>query len=141
MKNLFVSLLALLISVAGYSQEMAAKKLTNPKWKQVVMVKFHPGKYDRAMTIIRDYFEKASQKSNTPGPEVALRMTSGEYDMMLVWGLKNGVEDLNWEMHPDDVAWMKALGEVAGSAEKGNAVFNEYLGLIATSNVQLARVP
>jgi hypothetical protein len=36
---------------------------------------------------------------------------------------------------------MKALGELAGGPEKGKAMFDEYLSLIANSTVELARVP
>jgi hypothetical protein len=142
MKKFSVLLLPLLmLGVVCFSQAPVAKKLSNPQWKQVVMIDFQEGKLDRAMTIINDYFEKAGQKANVPGPELTLRLMSGEWDLMLVWGFKNGVEDMNWEMHPDDVVWLKALGELAGSPEKGKAVWDEYVGLINRTSVQLARVP
>ena len=138
MKSATLLISLLLISAACFAQQ--PKKIDNPRWKQIVSIKFHEGKVDRAMTIIKDYFEPSAKKANTSTPEMALRMATGKWDLVLVWNMKGGVEELNWEMSAEDVAWMKALGELAGGPEKGKAILDEYLSLIRESNSELARI-
>ncbi len=118
---------------------MQPKKNENAQWQRVVLVKFTEGKLDRAKTIIKDYFQKAGEKSQTPGPSLAVDLVTGEWDMMLVWDMKGGVEDLNWELSPDDVKWMKAMNEVVGSADKAKAIQDEFSGLIVRSTSYLGK--
>src|SRR5258706_14334745 len=129
MKSTIIFFAFCLTATMGWSQ-MQAKKVENPRWKQIVYIDFHDGKYDRAITIIKDYFEKAGKKANLPGPETMMRMSSGSWDLMLIWNMKGGVEDLNWETSPDDVTWMKALGELAGGSDKAKAILDEYMSLV-----------
>ncbi len=138
MKSASILVSLLLVSAACLAQQ--PKKIDNPRWKQVVSVKFHEGKMDRAMTIIKDYFEAAAKKANTSTPEMALRMATGKWDLVIIWNMKGGVDDLNWETSAEDVAWMKALGELAGGPDKGKAILEEYLSLIKESNSEIARM-
>ena len=120
-------------------QEMKAKKYDNPKWLTVVFIKFSENKYSRAKEIITNYFEKAGQKAGTPSPSLVLDVMSGEWDMMLTWDMKNGIDEMNWETSPDDVKWMKAMGEIVGGPDKAKAILDEYTSLITRSTRYIAK--
>jgi hypothetical protein len=141
MKKIIFLVVICLWALTAFSQgDMKAKKYENPKWKYVVYVDFKEGKNERARTIIMDYFDKAAKKGGTSTPELALQMYSGEWDLMMVWEMKGGVEDLNWQISPEDVTWMKSLGEVAGGPDKAKALLEEWQGLISRSSSYLAKV-
>jgi hypothetical protein len=112
------------------AQEMKAKKFENPQWKTVTFIKFKSGKSDRAREIIRNYYEKAAQKASVSSPIMALDLVTGEWDMMVVWDMKGGIEEMNWEISPDNVKWMAALNEIAGGGDKAKAILDEFSGLI-----------
>lgn len=145
MKNLLVFATMLAISIGGINNSALAqdnqqpKKDENAQWQRIVLLKFTEGKFDRARAIIKDYFEKAGEKAQTPGPSLAVNLVTGEWDMMVVWDMKGGVEDLNWELSPNDVKWMKAMNEVVGSADKAKAIQEEFSGLIARSTSYLGK--
>lgn len=121
----------LLASTAVHAQQdMQAKKYDNPEWKRIVLIRYKPDKSGRAKEIINDYYLKACTKSGTPVPATLLDIKTGEWDMLLVWDMKEGIEEMNWETRPDDIAWKKALDEIAGSASKANAVLDEFSSLI-----------
>jgi hypothetical protein len=120
---------------------MQPKKYDNPQWKTIVLVEFKSGKYDRAKEIIKNYYEKAGLMSNTPGPSIMLDMVSGEYDMMLIWDMKGGIEDMNWEISPDDVKWRTAMNNVAGSEAKAKAIMDEFSSLVNKSITYIAKAP
>lgn len=137
MKTTLTMLALLLISVVGQAQQ--AKKIENPRWKQLVYIDFEEGKYDRAISIIKDYFEKAMKKANLNMPDMMLQMYSGSWDLLLIWHLEK-IEDMNWEVHPDNVAYMKSLAEVAGGEDKAKALLEEYLSYIRGSSIEMARI-
>jgi len=120
--------------------DMQPKKYENAQWKNVVFVDYKSGKYARSKEIISKYFAPASEKAGTPGPEMVLEMNSGEWDIMYVWGMKGGIADLNWETSPDDIAWRKALNEIAGGADKAQAILDEFSSLVNRSSNQIGRV-
>jgi hypothetical protein len=122
-----------IVSTAG-AQEMKAKKLDNPQWKTITFVKFKSGKLDRAKEIIRNYYEKAAVKAATSDPTMAIDLMTGEWDMMIVWSLKGGLDDLNWEVSPENVKWMAALTELAGGGDKAKAILDEFAGLVDREN-------
>lgn len=36
--------------------------------------------------------------------------------------MKGGIEEMNWEVSPDNVKWMTALNEIAGGGDKAKAI-------------------
>lgn len=110
-----------------------AKRMDNAQWKSVVMVDFHAGKEGRAQEIIDMYYRKAAEKAGTPTPELVIDLETGEWDMMIIWHMQGGIDDMNWEVHPNGVKWRQALNEVCGGEDKAAEILNEYSGLIARS--------
>lgn len=141
--NLFKGLLlfaCFLFTIQLSAQAPKAKKYDNPAWKNVVMVDYHSGKLGRALEIIDDHFQKAAEKSGTSSP-MRLVMETGEYDLLLIWDMKGGIEDMNWERSPENIKWWTALSEQEGGEEKAQALMTEYQSLIrsGTSNLAMLR--
>lgn len=123
-----------------YSQEMTAKKYEDPQWYNIVYIDYLPGKYNKAMSIIEEYYRPASEKANTNSPKMLIELNSGPYDVMVVWHMKEGLESMNWEVSPDNVKWRAALNEIAGGADKAGEILNEYSACIASSNNTIGRL-
>lgn len=122
------------------AQEMSAKKFENPQWYNVVFVDYKPGMFDKAQKIISDYFVKANEKSGTPGPEMVMILYSGPYDQMALWHMKGGLDDMNWDISPDNLKWRNALNELAGGADKAGQLIQDYQACIASSKNTIARI-
>ena len=133
-----IVLFSSLISANSRAQ-MQAKKYDNPKWKSITFIQFKEGKMDRAKEIISNYFEKAAAKAGTPTPSMVSELVTGEWNMMVVWDMKGGLDALNWQTSPDDVKWMTAMNEIAGSPDKAKAILDEWSSLIVRTNSYLGR--
>ncbi len=120
------------------AQEMKAKKMENPVWVKMAFIKFEPGKMEKANEIIKNYFAKADMNAGISQP-TAYRMTTGSYDMIVVWELEEGVETLNYEMSPNDVKWMSEMGKIAGSQEKAMQKLDEFYSYLADWKTEIAR--
>jgi hypothetical protein len=119
--------------------QMQGKKYDNPKWKTVEMLEVKHGKMDRVREIISNYFIKAANKAGSRQPAMILEPATGEWNMILVWDMKEGIEELNWEVRPDDVKWMAAMNEIAGSADKAKTILDEWSSLVVRSTSYLCR--
>ena len=127
-----------LFSVAVKAQgDMQAKKLDNPKWTRMEMIKFKEGKSGRAMEIIQNYFLAACLQSNTPAPAL-VNIVTGDWDLMAVWNME-GIEEMNWETSPNDVKWMKAISDIAGGGNKAKSIIDEFSSLVERKTSYLGR--
>ncbi|MBK9148307.1 MAG: hypothetical protein IPM12_10905 [Flavobacteriales bacterium] len=135
----FGVLLTLFLTTPLLAQETAEpKKLDDPQWRSVVMVKFHSGKMGRAMEII-DEFQKVTAKAGTPAPELQVLMATGEWDMMVVWRMEGGIADMDWDTSPNNIKWRKAAIEHFGNEDEMKAIWAEYRSLIMESERDIAR--
>lgn len=121
------------------AQEMEPKKWDNLEWYQMINVSFEQGKVEEALGIIEDYFMKAAQQAGTPGPDMVFLNHTGEWDMTILWKMKGGISDMEWEMSPDDAKWMKAMAELTGGPDKALAKWQEYLALVVDSETEIVR--
>ena len=117
------------------SEEMKPKKLDNPEWYYVSKVKFKSGHYNRAKEILKDYYIKASKENL---PKMVFEFYTGSYDMMIVWEMKEGLTEFEWETSPDDIAFYTELIKLTGSKEEADKIIKEFQELIDTSDGQLA---
>ena len=139
--SLLMGLFIVITSVSASAQEdTAAKKYDNPQWKRVVLVDYKPGQTNKAREIINNYHKKASKMAGTPGPEMILELHSGEYDLMAIWAMQGGIEDMNWEISPNNIRWRKAMNELAGGAAEAAAIMQEYSSLVNKSTNYIAKV-
>ena len=98
-------------------------------WNQVVLVDFKPGKEERAMEIIDEYFDPVVKKAGNQMPR-AVELQTGPWDLLLVWTMKDGPSDMTWETSPEEIETMKAAQEMFGQ-EKMEKINDEYSSLIA----------
>ncbi len=135
---------ALMLIFACFSQSALAqegsKKYENPEWKEIVYIKFEPGKYDEAMKIVNDYYMKACDKAGTPKPAMELEMRSGKWDMMIIWNMDGGISEMNWEVSPNNIKWKKALNEIAGGEEEAMKIMQNYMDLVKDRYSEIAKV-
>lgn len=138
-KLLLVAVVALLAAPVVQAQEGApqATKYAGD-WYEVTHVRFHTGKRDEALQLIREHFAPAGTKTET-GPSMVLLHHTGPWDMTLVWKLKGGPADMEWEVSPDDARWRQAMAELEGGPDKAKAVWDRYMALVADADSSLAR--
>ena len=105
--QLLATILMIVFTTSLSAQDMKPKKYDNPQWYHIVYIDYEAGTMAKAKQIIDDYYAKASEKSGTPGPVLALEMNTGEYDMMIVWHLTEGLDELNWEITANNIKWQK----------------------------------
>ena len=94
------------------------------------LVKFKPGKRERAFEIIAEHFMPAGEKAGTPGPLGVIHYQTGEWDALFVWDLEGGMADLEWYRSPDNIKWYAALAEQEGGEEAAGKLMGEYRSLI-----------
>jgi hypothetical protein len=138
-KSLTAITLALCFCAAKMEAQVEAKKLEDPDWKTIVMVDYKPGHDEKAQKMIQDYFMPASEKAGTPGPEMVVELSTGKYDRMYVWDMEDGVEGMNWDISPNGAKWWNAMAEIAGSEEKAQEIWQDYMSCIANSSTTIGR--
>ena len=127
------------VSVSA-QEERVAKKYDNPEWKNVFLIDYKSGKMERAREIIREYYAPATEKAGTSGPQMVMVLHSGEYDLMVIWAMEGGIEDMNWDINPNNIKWRNALIEIAGGKEEARKIMDEYSSCINRSTNYIARV-
>lgn len=103
------------------------------RYVRTSVIKFKAGKRERAMQIIAEYFQKATEKAGTPGPMMIIHMQTGRWDLAAVWELEGGTADLEWYRSPNNIKWAEALAEVAGGEEEADKIMEEWASSIADS--------
>lgn len=126
--------------VSAQEAEDGTIRLENVTVVEIVHVDFKPGARTRAMEIIDDYFVPASEAAGTPGPLHAYHFDTGKWDMIIVWELEGGFDDLMWYVSPDEIKWRAALSELAGGEEEGQAIWQEYISLVASAHNEVGHV-
>ncbi|MEM9170282.1 MAG: hypothetical protein AAGC56_11585 [Pseudomonadota bacterium] len=124
-------------AAAPKPEPMKAKK-RKADYYSVTLVDFKSGREGDAREIIDKYFVAAAEKAGSSMPDMDVTLLTGKYDMMLVWKMKNGPADMEWEMTPDDASWFNAMADVAGGPGKANEIWEEYLSLVQSSETMLA---
>lgn len=141
-KILLISLLssAMMCTINTAQAEDGKRYEDSVTWKSIVRINYKPGKTGDALKIIKDYYQKASKKAETPMPEMVMEMQTGDFDLLVVWHMEGGISDMNWETGPNEKKWRDALNEIAGGEDKGKAVLEEYLSYIDNVDSDIALV-
>ena len=112
------------------SGEMKAERMEGVTWARVALTKFKPGKRERAIEIIKDYFAKADGMTGKASGVHGIHLNTGEWDVMYVFPMKGGPSDMTWLTSPDDIEWMNAMVKLTGSREKAIEIIAEFDSLI-----------
>ena len=110
--------------------ELVVKKMEDVTILEMTMIKFKPNKGKRAYDMMKDHFRPAAEKAGTSMPWV-MHLDSGKWDAVHFWDLEGGYADLDWEMSPDGVKFVKALRKLEGGKDKADALFKEWRSLIS----------
>lgn len=121
---------AVVFGTPAAAQEAQPQRMQNVTYHGVEFIKFKEGMRERAGEIVEQHFAPASRDSNTPMP-LEYHLDTGEWDYILFWPMAGGMADMEWEMHPDEIAWMQALTKQAGGEAKATALLEEWNGLVA----------
>ena len=127
--------------VPSAAQEDMKPKKRNAEYYSVLFLDFKPGKMDEAEAIIDDYFARADEDAELEGPTMNLVFMTGDWDMMVAWRMEDGLSDGEWEVSPNDVAWMEAMGRLAGGSKGAQAKLDEFSDLVEHSHYQMAYAP
>ena len=100
------------------------------RYISATLVKYKPGKRERAFEIIAEHFKPAGEKAGTPGPLGVIHFQTGEWDALYVWNLEGGMADLEWYRSENDIKWYAALAEQEGGDEAAAELVAEYRSLI-----------
>lgn len=132
--------LAAVLPLAAVQAQEAPKeqRMEDVTWARVVMTRFLPGKRDRAIEIIRNYFAKADQMTGVKSGVHGVHFESGEWDMMYVFPMKGGTDDLMVLTSADEVKWMAEVAKLAGGQEAAEKLLAEYESLVALEVTQIA---
>lgn len=107
------------------------------RYVSATVVKFKPGKRERAFEIIAEHFKPAGETAGTPGPLGTIHFQTGEWDAIFVWNLEGGMADLEWYRTEDDIKWFEALAEQEGGVEAAEALLDEYASSVDDSETNV----
>lgn len=123
--------LAVLPVAAQAQSDMQAQATDEVTWARVTMTRFHTGKRDRAIQIIKDYFAKADAMAGTGSGVHGIHLDTGAWDVIYIFPMKGGPGDMAKQGTPDDAKWMAEMVKLAGSEEAANKIIAEFDTLIA----------
>jgi hypothetical protein len=124
-------------TVPSEAQAQEGQKAEDVTWARVTMTRFLPGKRERALEIIKNYFAKADRNSGVNSGIHGIHLDSGEWDIIYVFPMKGGPADLALEGTPDDAKWMAEMVKLAGSQDAAEKIIAEFDSLIALSVTQI----
>ena len=139
-KALAVSAALGLFAVPASAQDDEDGPLTygdDAKYITATLVKFKPGKRERALQIIDEHFSAAGKKAGLPGPLGVIHYQTGEWDALFVWNLEGGTADLEWYRSANSIKWRAALAEQEGVEEAAAALLAEYGSLVDEAETDL----
>lgn len=141
MKNSIILLVLLLFlySPNAEGQETGAKKFENPEWFEIVQVKYKPGAKQKAKELIKEHFMATGMEAGIPGPHLILDLVSGEWDMLYIWKLEEGIGTLDYEITPEGAKFREAFLKKVGSQQRAEEIWSEYDSYVQDWKVEFAR--
>lgn len=117
---------ALLLSATTFP---AAAQMKVEKWAgtpvYIIMVKFKAGKTPRVDEIETKYFGPAAAKVGYGMPTI-VRFLSGEWDREYIFPMVDGVAGMAYKTSDRDVAFMTAIGKIAGNPADAKKISEEW---------------
>ncbi len=129
-----------LLGLAPAAQDGATPtKYTNVNWYSITNVDYYPNKAKDALKIVYDHFVPAAQTAGMDGLRLFEYATGGEWDLTVIFPMKEGPAEMEWENSPEDVAWMKAIAEKLGGMAEFEELMGEYLSMVKRYDRHIAR--
>lgn len=117
---------------AADGHEEAKPELANKDWYNVVSMRFHAGKQREAMDLIKMFI--ATDKALGLEPPMMLDMSTGEYDVMVVFKMREGIAQMGWKSSPSGKKWNEKFTELVGGEEKAREHWEKFGALVAASS-------
>ena len=118
------------------NQEMKAERAENSRYWWVEMVKFLPGKRDRAGELVEQHFAPVDKEIGAQVIDV--HMTTGEWDYITLFPMTGGPGDIAWSTSPDEVKFMNALAKRVGGMAAARKLTDEFDSLVARRETHVA---
>ena len=135
--TLAVALTALCVPVSGAAaQELKAQRAENVRYWWVEMVKFLPGKRERAGELVEQHFAPLDKELG--GQVIDVHLNTGDWDFITMFPMTGGPSDISWETSPDEVKFMNALAKRLGGMAAAKKLTDEWDTLIARREVHVA---
>jgi len=139
----FVAIVAVVVAtaalpVAAEEKMPQAKKFDSLEWFYMVHVQFEAGQAEKAMKIIKEHFAPAAEASGFKMPKI-FQCHSGEWDMVFLFHLQDGISSLEWQISPLDAKWFAAFAEQEGGMEAAQKLYAAYEGMIEDWDSELVR--
>ena len=135
---LLAVLMALCLPAAPVSAEEKPAKFENVSWARLEFLKFKPGKRVRAGEILEYNFAPARRDAGLPQAQ-GLHLATGEWDMIYVYPMQGGPNEMEWEVSPEDIAFETALRKRIGE-KKADALLAEWQSLVERQVRQIAHI-
>ena len=118
------------------AEGLKAERAQNLRYWYVDMVKFKPGKRQRASELVEQFFRPIDKEMG--GQSIDIHMGTGEWDYITLFPMPGGPVDLTWLTSPDDVRFMNLLAKRAGSMEAAQKIVDEWDSLVARQEDHIA---
>jgi len=138
-KPVLIVLIALLIPTFLLAQEEPTpKKYDNPEWYRIVHTKFKTGKRGEYLKLVEDHFRPVAEKLGRSGPTTYIPI-SGEWDLIQIFKLPEGMSGYEWETSPRGIEWNKELIKQSGGKEKADEIRAQIQNCILENKVEIIR--
>lgn len=124
-----IAALASPLSIAPGLAQTSPPELAKVDWYRVEMIKWKPGKGERAQEII-EMFEKADKEAGMKGV-IDIHMNTGEWDTVVAFPMTGGIAQMGWATNPEDKKWEAVFARQVGGEDKAKALYEEFDSLIA----------
>ena len=124
-----IAAMAAPLAAGSAMAQTATPELSKVNWYRVEMIKWKPGKGERAHEII-ELFEKADVEAGMKGV-IDIHMNTGEWDSVVAFPMTNGIAQMGWASNPEDKKWEAIFARQVGGEDKAKALYEEFESLIA----------
>lgn len=133
MKKLFIAaafaFVALPLTSAPAAAQSTAPELSKVDWYRIELIKWAPGKGERAHELI-EMFEKTDKELGLTGV-IDFHVSTGEWDSIVALPMRGGIAQMGWANNPEDKKWDEAFARQVGGMDKAKLLWAEFDSLIA----------
>ena len=123
------AILALPLANVSVVAQTSAPELSKVDWYRIELLKWKPGKGERAHQII-EMFEKVDKELGFKGV-VDFHVSTGEWDSIVAMPMRGGIAQMGWANNPDEKKWEEAFARQVGGMDKAKALWEEFDSLVA----------
>ncbi len=120
---------ALSFTAAPVAAQTTAPELSKVDWYRIELIKWVPGKTERAHELI-EMFEQVDKELGFTGV-IDFHVSTGEWDSIVALPMRGGIAQMGWANNPEDKKWDEAFARKVGGMDKAKVLWAEFDSLIA----------